>query len=84
MSDNEPETSGEEQIDADGRNATQRAIDEELATEGNAPVDVEIPQTREDERMSEVIPEDPDRGGDDGGAEEEPTEGDEEETTESV
>jgi hypothetical protein len=78
MSDNEPENNGEEQIGADGRNATQRHIDEELATEGDAPVGVEIPRMREDRRMSEVIPEDPDRGGEE--PVEEPTEGDEEET----
>ena len=78
MSDNEPENNGEEQIDADGRNATQRAIDEELARDGNAPVAVEIPQMREDKRMSEVIPEEQDNGGEEPA--EEPTEGDEEET----
>ena len=80
MSDNEPEN-GEGQIDESGRNLTQQHIDEELAEEGDAPVGVEIPRMREDRNMSETIPEDPDRGGD------EPVEGgadDEDETDESV
>jgi hypothetical protein len=40
MSDNEPEN-GQEQIDEQGRNATQQHIDKELAEEGDAPVAVE-------------------------------------------
>ena len=38
MSDLEEEN-GEEQIDEQGRNVTQQRIDEELAEEGDAPVD---------------------------------------------
>jgi hypothetical protein len=80
MSDNESEN-GEEQIDESGRNPTQQRMDQELAEEGDAPVGVEIPSMREDRPVSETIPEDPDRGG------EEPVEGgadDEDETDESV
>ena len=77
MSDNEPEN-GEDQIDEAGRNLTQQRMDEELAREGNAPVGVEFPQMREDRDMSEVIPEDPDRDG------EEPADGDEEESEETA
>jgi len=39
MSDIEEEN-GEELIDEEGRNETQQRIDEELAEEGDAPVDV--------------------------------------------
>jgi hypothetical protein len=80
MSDNEPEN-GEDQIDEAGRNPTQQKIDEELAEHGDAPIGVEIPSMREDRQMSEVIPEDPDRGG--GGAIEGGKD-DEDETDESV
>jgi hypothetical protein len=40
MSDIEEEN-GEDQIDESGRNATQQHIDEELAEEGDAPVDTD-------------------------------------------
>ena len=81
MSDHEPE-SGEDRIDESGRNATQQRIDQELAEEGDAPVGVEIPPMREDKRMSETIPQDPDRDGEE--PVEEPAEDDEDEPDESA
>lgn len=71
---------GEDQIDDAGRNPTQQRMDEELAREGNAPIGVEFPQMREDKDMSEVIPEDPDRGGEEplgGGTDDDDEESDE-------
>jgi hypothetical protein len=75
---------GEDQIDEAGRNPTQQRMDEELAREGNAPIGVEFPPMREDMDMSEVIPEDEDRGGDDAAIGEEGTEENEEEAEETA